>query len=240
MSVIMPVGKNSNDWSLEGLKNGLNKTASTGVEVKSERDTLYDAAQKSITDSQKKKACVNSIADGLSVEKPEDKSGMTEVTDMTNVPSVTDVKPEEVGKEVSVSEKIEKVEKALDEVEVAIADVKDAVAPASDVTDTTDVAKDVPVDEVEIELDNVNDKPENTDEKPFEKKDKEIIVESKDDEKKPECKETEEMKTRAAANTWQKFSGVSKETRNKIYDYYVNCLGYPKDYVALLVKNYEK
>jgi len=247
MSVIMPVGKNSNDWSSEGISKGLTKTAST--ETKSDRDVFYDAAQKSIEANQKKKSCVNTIADGLATDKPETDKPETDkpvVTDMTDInpENVTkedvtkeDVTKEDVTKEVkpetTVTEKIEKVEKAIDEVEVAVADVKDAVAPASDVVDTTDVAKDIPVDEVEIELDNKDEtKPEDTE------KDNEIIVESKE-EKPEECKE-EEIKTRASANTWQKLSAVSKETRDKVYDYYLNCLEYPKDYVDLLVKNYEK
>jgi len=44
----------------------------------------------------------------------------------------------------------------------------------------------------------------------------------------------------ASANDWVKLSAISPNNRKNIYDYWSNKLGYPKDFVKLMVKDYEK
>ena len=52
--------------------------------------------------------------------------------------------------------------------------------------------------------------------------------------------ESEACGTYASSNKWTKLSAISPGNRKKIYDYWTKSLGYPKDFVKLLVKDYEK
>jgi hypothetical protein len=44
----------------------------------------------------------------------------------------------------------------------------------------------------------------------------------------------------ASGNGFVKLSSISDETKKKIMEYWVKQLKYPKDYVALMAKNYDK
>ena len=68
----------------------------------------------------------------------------------------------------------------------------------------------------------------------------EIIVESK-----PDCgcmakKEVKLEKSAATEEEFCRFAKLSPANRKKLGDYWKNMLGFPKDYVDLMVKDYEK
>lgn len=219
MSVIMPTGKKYTDWSLELENDALIKTASTdNKEMKSNRDILYEAALKAL----KKNAC------GV----------------------VADAKEDALDKAVD----------ALDEAKDAIEEAKaaddttvtdDTTTPEMGDTETVDIVVDdakPEVDEVEFEIegeDEVCDKKDEEckDENPEEKKDDEIIIKSEEgcDEKDEKAEKPDETEIMANADEeFVKMSKISPTTRKKIYTFWAEYLGYPKDYCKLLVKDYEK
>jgi len=48
------------------------------------------------------------------------------------------------------------------------------------------------------------------------------------------------MDKSASANEFCKFGKLSPQNRKKVAEYWKNALGYPADYVSLMVKDYEK
>lgn len=55
-----------------------------------------------------------------------------------------------------------------------------------------------------------------------------------------ETNEEPSIEATASANDWVKVSAISPNNRKKLIDYWGNKLGYPKDFVKLMVKDYEK
>lgn len=147
-----------------------------------------------------------------------------------------------------------KVEEAVTKVEEAVQGVKDAVGAecgackdgkveglgVEEVVDTpslppTDGAmgesdlsgKVLPSGGEEAALDINVELPSGGGEMPGAKQD-EIVVES------------EQPLMASSPNDFVRLASVSKETRDRVYKFWKEYLGYPEDYVALMVKNYEK
>ena len=52
--------------------------------------------------------------------------------------------------------------------------------------------------------------------------------------------EEAELSVEASTDGWVKISSISPKNRKKVYDYWSKQLNYPKDFVKLMVKDYEK
>ena len=52
--------------------------------------------------------------------------------------------------------------------------------------------------------------------------------------------EEAEMEKSASAEEFCKYAKLSSQNRKKLKDYWTNMLGYPKDFVDLMTKDYEK
>ena len=109
-------------------------------------------------------------------------------------------------------------------------------------TDDTDkeVAKDIPgIDE---------DKEEDKEEgelgipKKSEEDDKACCNKTEKKQDKKECEDKKEEKTACAKTIGEftKMSEISPTTRKKVYTYWAEYLGYPKDFCKLMVTDYEK
>ena len=231
----MPSGNNKLDWS---PKNGkIEKTAATGAVA--EVDELL-AAAKSVVKAQAIEVCP------ISDEKSE--SGDLD----SGSPAVGNL---DDGKPVDIKD-------ALEKVEVAVEEAKE-VAGVDEVE--IEVSEESPSAEIEIEVGEdggdkggedivIESKPETEacmaskkGVNPFAKKD-----EKKDEKKCDECKKTPceckkeasvELtmpKSAASAEEFCKFAMISPENKKKIKAYWINDLGYPADFVNLMIKDYEK
>ena len=95
-------------------------------------------------------------------------------------------------------------------------------------------------DEVELELEIEDEVVEDIDIE-IEDEDEDEVVEggigcmSADDEE-----EEAELSVEASTDGWVKISSISPKNRKKVYDYWSKQLNYPKDFVKLMVKDYEK
>ena len=227
MSIIVPSGKYGIKWVPSEKK--LTKTAQADiggavedVDVEDDsRDALYEAAK--------------GVVEAMDAEQ-----GKVVETDV----SVGDGEiAEEIGEEVGeeIEEEIEgagdAVEEAVEKVEEAVEDLKVAVEGG----DVTEIG-----DEEEVEI-------------PVEEDNGELIVESipseievevddcgsmdgiKEEAVEASSNESEVgMDKSASANEFCKFGKLSPQNRKKVAEYWKNALGYPADYVSLMVKDYEK
>ena len=254
--MIVPAGKKI-DWAPRDDK--LTKTAST--ENAEDINPLYEAA-KSFFDTQKKQAAAEEKAE----EKKCEKCGSTPCTcDKAKLddkaPEIKTEAPEAPKAEVSVSadassianavkkveEKAEAAEAKIEQVEKAIDAVSDAAAAAKEIVA---VIGDEEI-EIEVEVD------EGTEDGIGDKGEKEvgedIIVESEPEIDAAACgtmasnkgatkkaKEVAMDKSAATEEQFCRYSMISAPNRKKLLDYWVNQLGYPKDYVKLMVKDSEK
>jgi hypothetical protein len=216
MSVIIPAGNNKINWSPK-QEDKLQKTASTDGSVAEESNPLYEAAKKYIAAQSE-----------VNVDETEDKDGLE-----IEVKNIEDVSEVEVELEDSACEKIDDAVEKLEEV---VADLKGE-------DDKSEVSEEVAVDEkkdeeVEIEVE-VNDEKEVLDIPGKDVSNSEIIVESSPDEVK-EDKEACMDKSASTEEEFCRFAKLSPVNKKKLADYWVNALGYPKDFVNLMVKDYEK
>jgi len=139
----------------------------------------------------------------------------------------------------------ERVEDALEGVEEAVQGVKDAVGSEADA-------------EVEVEIEVEEEDQENEEEEPggedivvesdpeaeasaYASTDEEAVEASTKEETKG-TKEGEEAKMDRSASSEEfcKFAKLTPANRKKLVDYWVGMLGYPRDFVKLMVKDYEK
>ena len=223
MSIIMPSGNNKLDWSPKGK---MEKTASAGAVA--EVDELLVAA-KSVIKAQAIEIC------------PENEATEPEHKDVTPAGGPADIKEALEAVEVAVEQVHQKVEEAeevagvVDEVEVEIGDVSDENK------------------EIEIEIGDkpavggediiVESKPEEMTAcaaKKDEKKDADKKDSGKKDSGKKASQEPEMAKSASTPEEFCKFAMISPENKKKLKDYWVNALGYPADFVNLMVKDYEK
>ena len=246
MPFIMPSGNKSFNWSPKSKDGKLTKTASSNKgevqEVQGEqddKDIMYNLAKQVVEarnveaqDYQKEEeegvadteACGTKVADEHSEggEKPEKKANV-----FTN-----EVSEEETGEEVSEEACCdEEVVDALDNLEEAVEEVKDAVKDTHEEDEEEFVVLeedegDEVVDEGEVTFE-VSVEDDNTEEE------EDLYVKSEDEEK-------DQNTVQAASNDdFVKLSHISPETRKKTAEFWKNELGYPSDYVDLMVKNYK-
>lgn len=234
MSIIVPAGKKNIVWSPKEKKEVVLKTAQVeekpADECCEENDPLFDAA-KDFADQAGK-------GDGAVVE----------------VESVGAEKAEDEGKS-ELKDAVQEVKDAVEKVEVAV----DKVEGAEEAEIEVEVGEE-PADEVEIEVEDVPGEQEVSSgevmvvsDDPSKcacaKSEKKEVKEAKKEECK-ECKKTpceckkedkkEEVKEAASEEEFCRFGKLSAINKKKVADYWVNYLGFPKDYVNLMVKDYEK
>ena len=224
--MITPAGHKNVDWAPSDNK--LKKTASTedGSEVQEETNPLYEAAKSYIEKSQQKEATDDTCEEVEEAEEIEEKVG-----------SVADA-VKEVEEKADVAEaKVEAVQEALGQIDEAVQSVKEVCGEVDAAEAEVDKVDEVD-DEVEIEIEVQDDQGEE------DKGEEGLVVESE-----PEvegcgavAEKAEEVAMDKAASTTEEFcrySMISEPNRKKLVEYWVNALGYPRDYVKLLVKDYE-
>ena len=265
MSIIMPAGNKKVDWSPKEEK--VVKTASVQGEVKEEVNALYEAAKLVVEAAKKCDKCGKKVdKDGKCECKEEKKEEKKEASAETKVeekkeacvetpkadasakdtpPVMKDEKKDvvEVGvpknDEVIVEpvseekEEVSKTEAAVGKIEEAVIELKEVVQEEKGETGG--------VDEVEIEVE---------DGIPGEEvSNSEIIVQSEPGKCDGSGKAMEtfmsadKSKTEKTASTEEefcRFAKLSPANKAKLANYWTNMLGYPKDWVDLLTKDYEK
>ena len=209
---IMPSGNGAFDWVPRGT--GLNKQASNKdgkVQEESYRDDLLEAAKKVVANYE----CAGEFG-GNEFEAPDSDAVEFDGEEVSEV--------SEEGK----SPVVEGLERAVDAIEDAV----------KELGGDPDAAEDVSVnEEFEFEIEN---------EEPVEEEVVEVSIDDDDDDDEEECDEDEEEcddedeVVEAKSNDWVKIAEISPQNRKKIMDYWSNKLGYPKDFVKLMVKDYEK
>jgi hypothetical protein len=125
------------------------------------------------------------------------------------------------------------------------ADVVDCLETAKDAIEgAIDCLEGGASDDEEVELEiNIEDEVveggigclANDDEETVDGDDEEETVEASE-----EDEEEDEISVEASTDGWVKVSSISPKNRKKVYDYWSKNLGYPKDFVKLMVKDYEK
>jgi len=247
MSMIIPAGVNKLDWSPKGKVATTVKTAgadeNSTQEVTEEVDALAEAAKAFLSNKEAAdcvakecgceggatcEACGALLAEDEIVE--EAPIGEEEAAEVVEVSDEAPVEDAEVSEETA----IESIEIAIETAEEAVEEVKEAVEElkgtevaeeglVDDVGDTTEIT------EVEIEVPGVME-----DEVADDEVEKEGMFTTMSDES------TEELTVAESSEEFCKFAKLSPQNRSKIAEYWVNMLGYPKDYVSLLTKDYEK
>ena len=219
MSIIVPAGNQKIDWSPKNDEKLTKKASTDGVEEvqAEEENSVYEAAKKFLGT---KKADAENI---IEVDNVVDE------TEEVEEKSVSEAVAEVEEKAEQAEQKIEAVEEAVEKIEDAVQGVKDAVTDA--------VGEEV----AEIEISEVEEVPEEVPEEiPGEEVvNDEIIVETEGD---VEAKTEDEIAMGKTASTEEfcKYAKLSPQNKAKLAKYWVNMLGYPKDYVNLMTKDYEK
>jgi len=237
MSIIVPAGKKNVNWSPKDKV--LTKIASTeGVEgvEEVESDPLLEAAMGALeTKKAATEVCEDCECDPCECEGKETKEAMgcmdegvveLEVEEVSNeeseeAGSVADAVKAVEDKAEAAEAKIEAVVEAIDQIEEAVEGVREVCVEISDVEEESEGVEEVELD-IEVEDEGGED----------------IIVESEPEEvmasgKKLQLKE-------ASTEEFCKFAMLSKVNKKKLADYWINMLNYPKDYVDLMTKTYEK
>lgn len=262
MTLITPAGKMNFDWSPKG--NDLTKTASTGTQPKTDKDILFEAAQKfvkaqmalEIEDTNVDAPPSDSMPDST-CEKPCDKmpptdgiagavEGVAEIASEGKSDAVQAVQ-ELADKAQKAEEVAGKVQEAVTKVEEAVQEVKDAVGAAvSD--DAGAPSGDKVPDEVVMDVEVEDEGEEKEEEKGEEKEEKEEKEEGEEGEKDEMVKESieacaakkVEMKTASEKDDLVKTSKISPTTRKKITTFWKDYLGYDPAYVKLMGTDFEK
>jgi len=239
--MIVPAGNNKLDWSPKATK--LQKTASKGQEGQDiEVDALYEAAKGVIKaakeeecenccekckcdpceceDKQEKEACGAMMDDEaiiLDVEEVPADGLVEEVEEVSDSKSVSEAVAEVEAKAEEAEAVVEEVELAIDKIEQAVEEVKSVCGKGGEVEE---ISEEVEETEEETEEDET--------EVPGEEEvdEDEVIVEG--------------MDKSASAEEFCKYAKLSSQNRKKLKDYWTNMLGYPKDFVDLMTKDYEK
>lgn len=160
-----------------------------------------------------------------------------------------------VDKSEKAEEIAQKVQDAVSKVEEAVQGVKDAAGVASDALPAGSlpadgVGEEIPglsdggeVDEVELEIEEPGASDVSTESPLGEGLIKESLPSLGDgpsDVPSDGPSGVKEFGVMASANDFVKLSAISNETRKKVTNYWQDYLGFPSDYVKLMVKNYEK
>lgn len=262
MSLLTPSGKSNFDWT--SLGNKFTKTASTGSK-RSSREEMYAIAERFAKQAQLEdegsEFGVNSVSEtepaptdsdvGLEMAAPAEVSEK-KTTGGDAVSAVQDL----VSKVEKAEEITQKVQDALSKVDDAVKDVKDAVGLVGEkegeevdeveIEITDDEGEEGEADEIEIEIeDDVKDVSEKSNEFGAEVEDSgedsdKLVKESKEKGKdKEDCDKSVEKCASKEVGDFVKLSSINNNTRKQIKEYWEK-LGMPKDFVALMVKDYEK
>ena len=248
MSIIVPAGNKNVEWSPK--EEPMVKTASTATDVKEEVSPLYEAAKTFIEASERCKDC-NKPKGLCECKKEEPKAELPNAACADDKAPIVEIETPE-GEKAEGDAK-EKIEVALDKLEEVVVDLKDAVQQS-------DVAEEAEI-EIEVEDNNMPEIPgkdvsqsdiivESTpacacaetkkEVKEAKKEDKNEKKEDKKEEKKEEKKEVVMDKSAATEEEFCKFAKLTPANRQKLAKYWKDALGYPADYVSLMVKDYEK
>lgn len=245
---IMPSGNGSMDW----LPKNLVKTASRngGTKEKDPRDALYEAARKVVANMDS--CCGEESSQSMggsdfmgSINKVD--SGVDGVEFEGEVAEVAE------GSDDAVVESLEKAKSAIEdavdllggsaEVEVEIEDNGDddieiEVEDDNDGFEYGQDSDDEDVDDVDVEgTEKSNDNKPAFKEYP---KNDCPSKSNKSDNKKYDEDKGMEIEKESSNDGWVKLSAISPNNRKKIMDYWSRQLGYPKEYVKLMAKDFEK
>ena len=258
MSMIVPAGNKKLDWSPKS--DVLTKTASTGEVAQEEVNPLYEAAKKYAASLQtpcekcSKSPCECAVSEVASTE------GMP-----TEGAPTSDAKIEGAVEKIeeAVVELKEAVTGEVDEVEIDIGEPSDAVEvsaipgekvnsgeiivesePKCNCAATASAKSDVKSDAKSDAKSNAKSDAKSdiktaasTSSSTSTEKDAKSDSASSD---KKEAKAEIVMEKAADAEKWMRLGMISPENRKKVMNYWANMLDYPKDFVALMVKDYEK
>lgn len=229
MSIIVPAGKKNVVWSPVAKKDAsLVKTAGVEPGVPDgtgphggtdqcpcvESDPLFDAAKEFADQAGK--------GDDSVVE----------------VKTVGDEETEEKGQS-DLKEAVEEVKEAVEKVEEAVSKVEVAEEAEIEV-EVEDAPEDKKVEEVEIEVEDVPGEQEVSSGEVMVTSAPENCACAKTDKEEVKKEAKEEVKEAAVEEEFCRFGKLSPVNKKKVADYWVNALGFPKDYVNLMVKDYEK
>lgn len=163
-------------------------------------------------------------------DKGEDKGEVVEeVADESKEQSVSEAVAEVEAKAEEAEAVVEQVVEALDQIEEAVEGVKAVCGNGDEAVEGED--KGEVVENADADAD------ANGDDIPGEKVvDSEVIVEGE------ECEASDEVAMDKSASTEEfcKYAKLSSQNRSKLNNYWTNMLGYPKDFVNLMTKDYEK
>jgi len=179
---------------------------------------------------------VEEVSEAPCEECPSDGGGFGDMGGLGDVLEVSD-EVEEEGAAQSVSEAVAEVEQKAEEAEAVVQEVSDAVEQIEEAVQAVkevcgageDVA-DAIEEEVEVEI--VDDDSDDSGDKDIPGEDDtgdEVIVEG----------EEPAMDKSASAEEFCKYAKLSPQNRKKLNNYWTNLLGYPKDFVNLMTKDYE-
>ena len=121
---------------------------------------------------------------------------------------------------------VEEVKGAVEKLDVAVEKVEGAEEAE------VEIEVDEPDEEVEIEIEDVPGEEEVSS--------GEVIVTSEPEKCACAKDEKKEVKEAAVEEEFCRFGKLSPVNKKKVADYWTNALGFPKDYVNLMVKDYEK
>jgi len=227
---IMPSGNGSRDW----LPKLQVKTASTNgagsQEEVVEADSLLEAAQKVVANMASSDCCGGDDFEGAA---PQFETNDNEFAD-DGVGFEGDVDP--VADETATGDSA-----AIEALEVAKNAIGDAVEALGGDTDEVEMEIEVEDGDVEVEIEDED----------LEEDD--LIAEGTTEKCCPNCKKPgpckcdtedcctsdEDMAVSASSDDWVRTSAISPKNRKQVYDYWSKQLGYPKDFVKLMVKDYE-
>lgn len=253
MTRIVPAGNNKPEWAPKETK--MQKIASEGQEVQEQEvDALYEAA-KSVVEAEvaevkeveastkcdecgKDKSCKckegdeckcdickcsseeKDVKEATACDTMQDEEAV--VLDVEEVPEVGDENGEVVNEVSEAVSTEEKVEEATEKIEEAVVELKEAIGEevAEEVGEEVAEVSEIPGEEVV---------------------DSEVIVESAPC---PACgamaSDKVSMEKSASSEEFCKFAKLSPQNRQKLANYWTNMLGFPKEYVSLMTKDYEK
>jgi hypothetical protein len=234
MSIIVPAGNKNVTWSPKDEEK-LTKTASKNSVSKEISNPLYEAAKKFMATASDSCVECKKPMNFCGCNKDEVKEECKEVKEEVGFETSPVIEVGTQEGEKTEEEAKSKVEEAVTKLEEVVVDLKDATQKA-DVAEESEVEIEIvddkddkkEVNEVEIEVE--DDKAE--DDIPGKDTSKEEIIVESDEPKMDKSAATEEEFCR--------FAKLSPENKKKLSNYWVNMLNYPKDYVALMTKDYEK
>ena len=218
MTRIVPAGNNKPEWAPKETK--MQKIASEGQEVQEQEvDALYEAA-KGVVEAEA--AEVKEVEEATACDTMQDEEAVVLDVDVEEVPEVGDENGEVVNEVSEVVSTEEKVEEATEKIEEAVVELKEAIGEevAEEVGEEVAEVSEIPGEEVV---------------------DSEVIVESAPC---PACgamaSDKVSMEKSASSEEFCKFAKLSPQNRQKLANYWTNMLGFPKEYVSLMTKDYEK